>query len=77
MRYAFEDHVSENGFYWSWLLEMTDAELASASASASADTRFSRCTWEAAHKWVLSGGDHRTALYVDDTGRVRRAEPMS
>lgn len=63
---------SNNGFYT--LTEMTERELRRAEFSKQDSVGYEICTASEAHAWVKKDGHHETALYVDDTGRVRKAK---
>ena len=35
--------------------------------------KFEPCPLSKAHQWVMDGGDHKTSLWLDFAGRLRRA----
>lgn len=59
------------------LVEMAGKEAKSALAGdhgeAGRGVRYEPCPLARAHQWVMDGGDHKTSLWVDFAGRLRRA----
>ena len=59
------------------LVEMPGKEAKSALAGEHSETkqgvRYEPCPLARAHQWVMDGGDHKTSLWVDFAGRLRRA----
>lgn len=59
------------------LIEMPGKEAKAAIAGEHGDAkkgvRYERCTLSRAHQWVRDGGDHKTSLWLDFAGRLRRA----
>ncbi len=35
--------------------------------------KYERCSLAHAHQWVMDGGEHKTSLWLDFAGRLRRA----
>jgi hypothetical protein len=59
------------------LVEMPGKEAKSAAAGEHAEAkqgvRYELCPLSHAHRWIREGGDHKTSLWVDFAGRIRRA----
>jgi hypothetical protein len=55
------------------LTEMTWPQYRRAERAANENCWYCEVPAQAAHKWVRDGGLHDTPLWVDDTGRIRRA----
>ena len=59
------------------LVEMPGKEaktlLAGEHPEAKKGVRYEPCTLSRAHQWVRDGGDHKTSLWLDYAGRLRRA----
>ena len=49
------------------------AAVAGEHAEAKKGVRYEPCTLSRAHQWVRDGGDHKTSLWLDFAGRLRRA----
>jgi len=64
-----------DGSYYStdYLMEMTRAEARHAEATTEEGVEFNIVSAAMAHRYVKRGMTHMTPLWVDDTGRVRRA----
>ncbi len=60
------------------LVEMPGKEAKSALAGEHAEARkglrYEPCALARAHQWVRDGGDHKTTLWLDYAGRLRRAD---
>ncbi len=59
------------------LVEMPGKEAKSAVAGEHAEAkkgvRYEPCPLSKAHQWIRDGGDHKTSLWLDFAGRIRRA----
>ncbi len=59
------------------LVEISGKEAKSALAGehpeAKKGVRYEPCSLSRAHQWVRDGGDHKTTLWLDYAGRLRRA----
>jgi hypothetical protein len=59
------------------LVEMPGKEAKSALAGehseAKKGVRYEQCPLSRAHQWVRDGGEHKTTLWLDYAGRLRRA----
>lgn len=59
------------------LVEMPGKEAKSAVAGEHAEAkkgvRYELCPLSRAHQWVQDGGEHKTTLWLDYAGRLRRA----
>lgn len=60
------------------LVEMPGKDAKSALAGDHPDSRqgvtYEPCPLARAHRWVMDGGDHKTSLWLDSAGRLRRAD---
>ena len=59
------------------LVEMPGKEAKAALAGEHGEVkqgvRYERCPLSRAHQWVRDGGEHKTTLWLDFAGRLRRA----
>ena len=73
MAYLFR--VSANGE--KILVEMAGKDAKSALAGEHSESkqgvRYEPCPLSRAHQWVMDGKDHKTSLWLDYAGRLRRA----
>ena len=73
MAYFLQTH-REHGNAEGFLIEMPAQHLAQRNRDFPT-IFYSRISAKQAHRWVLDGGRHSTALYVDD-GRIKRSKEV-